>query len=163
MLEELLRGIGREEEAKSKGSVQRRAGISISCALGLFAKIPKTPATSRMSGASFPAPEHGPSSQGRGLHGQQNPAVLWEKELSASAPNVASSPTFTGTPARPPAWGRLRLRGSATRALRCPPSLLKWKGQAVAVTDTPGKSKDGKCRPPSTWKLLGPLHHFSTL
>lgn len=63
-LEELLRGIGREEEAKSKGFVQCRAGISISCALGLFTKIPVSPITAEVERTGCGSNRHSRKEQG---------------------------------------------------------------------------------------------------
>lgn len=63
-LEELLRGIGREEEAESKGSVQCRAGISISCALGLFMKIPVSPISDEMERTGCGSNRHSRKEQG---------------------------------------------------------------------------------------------------
>jgi len=144
LLEELLWGLGREKEAKNKGSVQCQAGagaggISVSHVLGLFTKIPKTPVVNGWAGwamlHSWPQSTV-PAAKAEVCNSQQKAAACGKRSFSAAAPNIASSSTFIVTQARPSAWGRLMLWEPQLEVceLLWPPPLLKWKGQAVVVS-----------------------------
>lgn len=87
------------------GRAWNRRNFSFSCSWLIYKDSQNSckERMSRMSNVSFPAPEHSPSSKGRGLLQSTKPSSVQKKELFC----CSSSCTFVVTQARPSAQGTL--------------------------------------------------------